>query len=468
MITLTCARVCLWRGRGSRLLSLFLRWGLLFWASVGGGGGSDAMSIHFISGKPRGGKTLYAFQLLVEELVYGKRLVVTNIAVKLGELNAYLQKHYPDADIDLHERLRILTDDEVLTFFAYRTATGGPLFEVPDDKQWKAGAKLDLSCVTGPGVLYLIDEVHLYFDARRWMEVGRSCGLYFSQHAKLGDDIVGITQVVGDVEKRFRNRAQDFTYMRNLSKEKLGFFRAPDAFVRSTYSKPEGGTNKPMDTKPFRLNLDLANCYDTSAGVGILGRLDADKGRKAKGLPFWMMPVCVMLLGAGCFVLAIGMGRGVGWFLTGGARVKKSGGLIGMANGAAASFATNNPMAAKFGAMALPGGIAYVARSNDVVRVVLATNAPIVAVKGRWLLEDGWHAQLTDGRVVGPSEGFHLGLKRESLLDGKPLPWWDEVPELYQPQRRDSVPVNEWWRSSAGLPQVVPGPARVARYVSSS
>ena len=54
------------------------------------------MGIHFISGKPGGGKSLYATKLVFEELRFGARHIVTNLALNIGELNAYYQAHFDD------------------------------------------------------------------------------------------------------------------------------------------------------------------------------------------------------------------------------------------------------------------------------------------------------------------------------------------------------------------------------------
>jgi len=125
------------------------------------------MAIHFISGKPRGGKSLYAVKLCIEELVFGERVVITNLSFKLPELNAYLQQKYPAKSIDLHERLRVLTDEETNKFWLIRP--GNPVITLLTDAQWKAGLKPDYSQVTDKGVLYAIDEIHNFFNARAWI-----------------------------------------------------------------------------------------------------------------------------------------------------------------------------------------------------------------------------------------------------------------------------------------------------------
>ena len=49
-------------------------------------------------------------------------------------------------------------------------------------------------------------------------------------------------------------------------------------------------SKEPMSTREFSLDVaGLAACYDTSAGVGVTGRGDADRGRRLKGIPFWVV-----------------------------------------------------------------------------------------------------------------------------------------------------------------------------------
>ena len=176
------------------------------------------MSVIFISGKPGGGKSYWAFkQYVVRELIQGQRTIITNLDILPGMLNEWLQEFAPkqvrQMDIDLHSRLIILTKDQSNRFYLYR----------PDDyrlkdpeEEWDADKfsgkvkqhgykrpKLDLTqCYRGTGeeeetcnprelggVLYIIDELHEYFNAREWMETGRSALTYLSQHRKMGDDV---------------------------------------------------------------------------------------------------------------------------------------------------------------------------------------------------------------------------------------------------------------------------------------
>lgn len=278
------------------------------------------MSIHFISGKPGGGKSLYAVRLIVDELVKGDRVVITNVALKLGALNEYLQREYPSKLIDLHNRVMLLPDEDVGRFWLIRP--GWYRLQDVSEMDQRGGKRLDWSHCFAPdgsgeyksaheigGVMYAIDEIHNFFNAREWMHTGKSALFYLSQHRKLGDDVLCITQSVNNVDKQFRSVAQDFSYMRNHSKERLGVFRSINRFTRKTYASPVTGSpgEHAMEHALFKLDVEgLASCYDTAAGVGILGR-SADVGARKKGIPFSML----VLAGVLAFVCLAMLPKGV-------------------------------------------------------------------------------------------------------------------------------------------------------------
>lgn len=252
------------------------------------------MSIHFISGKPGGGKSLLAVRLIVDELISGSRPIYTNVALRLGELNEYLQREYPAKDINLFERVRILSDDETKRFWTVRP--NGAEVPLLTKQDWEQGRRPEYKNITDQGIMYVIDEVHNFFNARAWMETGRDVLYYLSQHRKLGDTVLCITQAVGNVDKQFRSVTQDYTYIRNLSKEKMGFFKLPNVFITKTFGSPPTETSQAMETGTFRLDVEgLAKCYDTAKGVGLTGKL-ADQAEKKKGLPIWVLVVGVSTL----------------------------------------------------------------------------------------------------------------------------------------------------------------------------
>ena len=264
------------------------------------------MSIHFVSGKPGGGKTLYGLKLIVEELVLGKREIFTNVPLNLPELNAYVQARYPGASVDLF-RIRLLDDAEVALFWTYRP--GGVRIARLTKEQWGRGELPSYAGVADHGVMYVIDEIHNFFGARQWAQTGQDVLFYLSQHRKLSDTVICITQAIANVDKQFRSVTQDFTFVRNLSKETYGRFRLPGIFVRKTFSSPPTETTSPMETGTFKLDVaGLASCYNSAQGVGIHGR-SADKGEVKRGLSWWWY---FIIIGAVLFVVFGLVPRAVG------------------------------------------------------------------------------------------------------------------------------------------------------------
>jgi hypothetical protein len=262
------------------------------------------MSIHFISGKPGGGKTLYSVKLILEELIHGTRCIVTNVPLKIQELNSYLQREYPfafqrrfiDPGLHISEVVILIDEDDLSKFFTFRG--GGVRLESVSNAEWKCGKRPDYTSVKDGGVFYALDEVHIAFNSRAWADTGAEVLYYLSQHRKLGDDVVCITQSVGNVDKQFRSVAQDYTYIKNLAKQKVGLFRLPSIFTRNTYPQPATDTSKPMESGTFSLDVTgLASLYDTARGVGIHGRGGADTNARKKGLHWAWVIVGLVALG---------------------------------------------------------------------------------------------------------------------------------------------------------------------------
>jgi len=187
-----------------------------------------------IYGKIGGGKTYYAVkEEIIPELVEGYRVIVTNIALDLGALAAYLASKYPDREpIDLHDRIRILTIDEMGEFFAHREH--GCDLEIPSLEEWRAGVNVNYDGCKRP-VKYVLDEVHVKFDSRGWQSQGPHVTFYNSQHRKLDDEIVFISQFPELVDKRLKAFGQEHVYTENHAMERLfTVFRAPSYFTVSS------------------------------------------------------------------------------------------------------------------------------------------------------------------------------------------------------------------------------------------
>ena len=253
------------------------------------------MAIHFVTGRPGAGKSFYSMKLIIEELRGTNRRIVTNLAIIPENLAEMLHEKHGDS-FDLLNRLHLIDDEEIEFFYCQRgLATGALKLEVNAKGKPE---KFDIATAQeSGGIFYILDEVHLSFGARNWQNMGNACIYYASQHRKLGDDVILITQAPKMVDTTFRNLAQDYTVLRNHALETIMFFKAPSVFSRQTFLNLPTANETPMEKGTFRLDMDVANCYDTSQGVGIHSRGDADTTRDTrKGLP-WYVAVGVFIGG---------------------------------------------------------------------------------------------------------------------------------------------------------------------------
>ena len=252
-------------------------------------------------GKPGGGKSLYSLRQIVRYLVSTDNSIITNLSIRLPQLQEYLSKNHPDKDIDVNKRIRLLDVEQSRRFWLYRIDSDGldhDLKGVTREEE-KSGKSVDFQaiceankeCLTKgiprkyPGVFYVIDECHVFFDSRAWAESGLSLTFYNSQHRKLNDDVMFITQFLELIDKRVKSFSQEFIELRNNGAEKfMTVFRGPSFFTARHYqSPPTGGRNVATEVHRFSLDIPLANCYDTSAGVGISG-VGAPETKRKKGL----------------------------------------------------------------------------------------------------------------------------------------------------------------------------------------
>jgi len=406
------------------------------------------MSLHFVSGKPGGGKSLYSMSLLQEELLHGQRVIVTNLPLNLGTLNEYLTAEFPERTFNLHERIRVLSDEtETGQFWLYRWPS--QQIAAVSEEDWKKGERyqfgkpiVDVGEVDR-GCLFIIDEIHLFFNSREWMNTGKGCLFYLSQHRKLGDDVIAVTQSIGNVDKQFRSLAQDFSYIRNLKKERKGVFRLPGFFIRSTYSQPFTGQPgvEPMEVRTFTLQpTKLASCYNTAAGVGVLGRSGADRTERVKGLPWWVMILIVVAACGAVAMMPTLLARGVG--------------AVGKSSVAAAT-------AVAPAGVAFPGGIRTSnAPSKRVLGQRSASNSipdgleqpkPVLPELVGYYFDRGvLVALLSDGSER--STGVERVDRSGAVVDGQRLRWARPAPAV--PDGRTAGPVHQ-----TSVAESVPEPA---------
>jgi len=279
------------------------------------------MSIHAISGKPGGGKGDEALRRIINELRFGERPVVTNFAIRLSPwvrqvgswgrrkfkpeigLRAYLLQTY-GKDFDCDKRVFALGESEARTFYLRRVTEGGECVTLDHSRDESNNVTSFVQTdATGGGILYVLDECWRDFGSRDWQTTGKGLIFYNAQHRKFGDTVLFVTQHTKQVETALRQMAQDFAVVVNMSKRKLGLFRQAAIFLVITYAEPPTGImSEPLSREFFTLDkAGLGGCFDTSAGIGVSGGSAADIFERAKGLPWWLIPLLFIALAIGIF-----------------------------------------------------------------------------------------------------------------------------------------------------------------------
>lgn len=260
------------------------------------------MSIFFIVGKPGGGKSYLGVVQMLEELKDPTRTrnIVTNITLNLDELAVWCHKNCAH-EVNIKERVRILTEAETAEFWRYE-----PHMEWNKRKKFTTGQgnrvrEYDVPDFDGrgsPGTLYVIDEVHIHFGAREWQQTGTDCTWFLTQHRKLGCDVIFITQHPDQTDKALRRLAQEYMTVRNLSREPVMGFRVGNMFryIRSLHS-PTSTNWAPFESGYLRLKPEeIGKLYDTTAGVGIAGRVTPRVESRGRSLWWLAIPILAFVL----------------------------------------------------------------------------------------------------------------------------------------------------------------------------
>lgn len=259
------------------------------------------MPIKFVTGKPGGGKGLRLIRLIWEHLQMDERLIVTNLPINLENLQDYAIAHGRE-DIHVPSRIRLLLpaqepdlDNEksyrmaLRDFFTYRTLGKSP-DPLPSDEDYDIdfpGDRIeeDGEFVGYRGCVFFIDEIHKLYPARAYQKTSTWILKYLAEHRHFGDDVYFATQFLAQVDKQVRLMAQDYEVIRNRGKEKIMIFSGSKSFGVYTYLEPPGPSTSHVTSSSFRLDPGgLCECYDTASRGG-----GADKGRYARGIPWWVM-----------------------------------------------------------------------------------------------------------------------------------------------------------------------------------
>lgn len=273
--------------------------------------------IRFLTGKPRAGKTKRAVIWLVEVLRSTNRPIVTNMAVELGPwvdgggrarkgLLRTLHDKY-GSTFDAERRIHFIRErDDVRRFYAVRP-------RVPRD-DWEPVEVLRLpppaekgrfrfDADKYPSCVYFIDEAHVFFPAagmqvdKEGMDISELLG-YASQAGRCGDLVFLISQFAEMVNKKLRILSQECHVMVNHRHQMIGKFRQPDVISYCVFaSTPPGDSEQWMTRGMLRYDKEeIEGSYNTGAGEGVSGNTQADIGRRAKGMPLWVVPVCIVVV----------------------------------------------------------------------------------------------------------------------------------------------------------------------------
>lgn len=289
--------------------------------------------IHCLYGKLGAGKGLVSMDILEREIVSGYRDIVTNLPLRLtpwvngaGEpqlgLLAYLKGKYGET-FDAEHRIKVIEeDDEQQLMFLWRRH--------PETNEWFQLKKIEKSgvCVGFSAeevkdikcrpVLVINDEAWKHFPVKAFgressVSVQPVVEFYGRQQRKLSDEWWLVTQHHDDLHHVFARIAQDHTVVRNHGMERLGIFRQPQVFRTQQYTQQPKGAARPRCETMFRLDRKgLAQCYDTSAGVGISGGFAADRKRKDRGVNIIWLGVAILLLVVGLALVPTLMSKGAG------------------------------------------------------------------------------------------------------------------------------------------------------------
>jgi hypothetical protein len=219
------------------------------------------MGFHIVSGRPASGKTCLLLRSIVEELVKGKRLVLTNVRLDLDRLKIFLDVVYPKlAPIDLRSRIRFLDDEEVAEFWLYRHEGLIVQRGVIDSLTPVVFPHAEMA--TAGGCVYFLDEVQQWFGRSLSAVRGSRLFFYLSQSRCLGDEVFAVTQQEDSLHPTFLELAQDYTVMASewrVERQRRFFY--------SVYAccGARRRAAKPFCTGNFRLDVEgLDLCVATS------------------------------------------------------------------------------------------------------------------------------------------------------------------------------------------------------------
>lgn len=257
------------------------------------------MSARVIFGFTGGGKTRTAVDYAWAELrdKRSNRWIVTNIEVYPGHAAGWCKARF-GIEID-PERIIMLDDEQTKEFYRYRPEG----FVVPlikdalDPKMegrldWKRAERTNPATgevevrdtKTLPGVVYLIDEAHFYFNADNYRKRSENVSLYLNLRRKFNDEIFFITPNTNELDKRLRDNLSEWWECHNTGQRVVWGYTPPDAIKINVYARKPNLFTPKLDS--FWRQIDsagLCSTYNTASGAGGIRGAFADINAPKKG-----------------------------------------------------------------------------------------------------------------------------------------------------------------------------------------
>lgn len=296
--------------------------------------------LHVFVGKKGSGKTMMMARALWSVLAHTDRIVVSNLPILWQGAQAWCEQKNPEIG-DIRKRFWLLDNndrDQVRYFFLHRGF--GWIIPCVTKKEWSQGrrpdlryayryletdgdvshrksilwmkpAELEAALVNGeleriavsklPKIQFGIDEIGAIFPSREFQDVLPIVGFYLDQQRKLSDDIICTLPNFERVDKQFRDLCDDMAVLNNWGRKQIGFFRLPRRVTWAKFEEKPGPGVRPLLRGTFAVDTTgLGETYDTAAGVGVEGHLDADINAKPGGI-HWGWFIVIL----GCVILAL-------------------------------------------------------------------------------------------------------------------------------------------------------------------
>ena len=253
-------------------------------------------AIFGLTGKPGAGKSYFATRVIIAEIMEGKnRPIVSNVPINKEKLREYTRKdfyYYP---------LETYTDNKA--FFTNRG-----YYQIDDLPCTENIDFAPLLKEDDEGVLFIIDEAHLYFNARNWKHMPQATISYITTIRHVGDSLIWMCQKFTDIDSQIRGKTQAFHLLRNLEKEKIGMFKRGTGFRCYQYQEERhiethgSGTNPPSQDFTYPFDIKVAECYNTS-----LFNKAHDKKYRIKAIPLnYIIYAVITLVVAGIYWVSTG------------------------------------------------------------------------------------------------------------------------------------------------------------------